>query len=222
MSGRFHPDALIFDAEGVVVDTEVLWDKSQEILLARRGLPYDRDYLKPRMAGGTVLKGAKIMIDYFGLDDDPATLAKEREKIIQQLFETDIHFIPGFIEFLQFVKSKGLKHCIATSMQKTLMIKVNKKLHLDELFENRIYHIEDVNNVAKPHPDIFLYAAERLQTAPERCMVIEDSPNGIKAARSAGMHAVGLATTFKKEFLEAADFIALDFHGLTAYLDGLI
>ncbi len=222
MSGRFRPEALIFDAEGVVVDTEILWDKSQEILLARRGLPYDRDYLKPRMAGGTVLKGAKIMIGYYGLDEKPEELAAEREGIIRKLFESDIRFIPGFREFLQFARSKGLKDCIATSMQKSLMVKVNKKLHLDELFENRIYHIEDVGNAAKPHPDIFLYAAERLKTAPGECMVIEDAPHGIEAARRAGMHAVGLATTFKSAILETADFVALDFKSLTAYLDSLI
>ena len=62
--GLKNIEAIIFDAEGVVVDTEALWDKSQEELLGRRGLLYDREYLKPKMAGQTLLEGAQLMVDY--------------------------------------------------------------------------------------------------------------------------------------------------------------
>lgn len=218
MNKIFKPDALIFDAEGVVVDTEILWDQSQEILLSRRDLPYDRNYLKPRMAGGTILQGAKIMIDHFNLNEDPHSLAAERQELIEQLFETNIRFIPGFEDFLQFVVSVNIKYCVATSMQKQLMLKVNSKLHLDELFDNRIYHIEDVGNVSKPNPDVFLFASNKLNIPPEKCLVIEDSPHGIEAAKRAGMQSVGLATTFKPAILNKANFVALDFMQLTSYL----
>lgn len=222
MPDSFYPETLIFDADGVVVDTEILWDKSQVVLLARRNLPYNRDYLKPRLAGGSILQGAKIMIEYFGLDESPLSMAAERQDLINQLFEEDVRFMTGFIDFLQFVKSKSLKYCVATSMQKQLMAHVNRKLHLDELFENHIYHIEDVNNMAKPNPDVFLLAAKELKTPPGKCMVIEDSPNGIEAAHRAGMHAAGLATTFNPPVLKQADFIALDFNRLTTYLARLL
>ena len=222
MAGPFRPDALIFDAEGVVVDTEILWDKSQEMLLSRRNLPYDRDELKPKMAGGTILQGARIMIDHFNLDEDPGKMAAERLELIHGLFETGVCFVKGFPDFFQYVQSTGIKYCIATSMQKALMVKVNRKLHLDDLFGNHIYHIEDVNNVAKPNPDIFLFAARKLKTPPSHCMVIEDSPHGVEAARRAGMHVAGLATTFSSSILQKADYVALDFDGLTAYLSGIL
>ncbi|MCK5703011.1 MAG: hypothetical protein KAI29_17735, partial [Cyclobacteriaceae bacterium] len=73
-----HIKAIIFDAEGVVVDTESLWDKSQDVLLGRRGLQYDRDYLKPKMAGQTLLEGAQLMVDYHGLDESAGDVAHER------------------------------------------------------------------------------------------------------------------------------------------------
>ena len=89
-------EAIIFDAEGVVVDTEILWDRSQDVLLGRRGLEYDREYLKPRMAGQTLMEGAQLMVEYYNLDEKPITIKEEREELIHELFERDIHFIDGF------------------------------------------------------------------------------------------------------------------------------
>lgn len=222
MNKTFKPDALIFDADGVIVDSEILWDQSQEILLSRRKLIYDRDYLKPKLAGVTMLQGAEILVDYYKIDEDPQSLAAERQKLIEQLFKTDIHFITGFSEFLQYIDKIDIKYCIATSMQKRLMVSVNNKLHLDELFDNKIYHTEDVGNISKPNPDVFLFAANKLNIMPEKCLVIEDSPHGIEAAKRADMHVAGLATTFEPAILNQADFVALDFKHLTSYLADLL
>ncbi len=222
MNKTFIPHAIIFDADGVVVDSEILWDQCQEILLLRRNLTYDRNYLKPKLAGATMLQSARFMIDYFGMDEDPQSLAAERQDLIGQLFKTNIRFIPGFKEILQFINTIDVNYCIATSMQKNLMTIVNSKLHLDELFENRIYHTEDVGNISKPNPDVFLFAANKLNMMPEKCLVIEDSPHGIEAAKRAGMHSVGLATTFEPAILNQADFVALDFKHLISYLASLL
>ena len=95
---------IIFDAEGVVVDTEILWDKSQDILLEKRGLEYDRDYLKPRMAGQTLLEGARLMVEYYKLDEDPSIIAQERNVLIHDLFENNRHllFVYDFMHMWTF------------------------------------------------------------------------------------------------------------------------
>ena len=211
-------EAIIFDAEGVVVDTEILWDRSQDILLGRRGLNYDREYLKPRMAGQTLLEGAQLMVDYYNLDEQPSTIAQERKELIHELFERDIHFIAGFPGFIHNLNGTPLRKGIATAMSKTLMQKVEKKLFLKQFFGKHIYYISDVGNRSKPEPDVFLFAADKLGVKPVNCIVIEDAPHGIEAANRACMTSVGLVTTFTSDHLKNADFIASDFAQLLLFL----
>lgn len=213
-----HIKAIIFDAEGVVVDTEILWDKSQDVLLGRRGLEYDRDYLKPRMAGQTLLQGAQLMVDYYELNENPSSIAQERSELIHELFEKEIHYIHGFQTFFGGLNGAGLKTSIATAMNKTLMVKVEKRLRLQQFFGEHVYYIEDVGNRSKPEPDVFLYAARKLGVAPSDCIVIEDAPHGVEAANRAGMFSIGLVTTFTRDHLQNADFIADDFEKLLLFL----
>ena len=213
-----HIEALIFDAEGVVVHTEMLWDKSQEILLQRRNLEYDRDYLKPRMAGRTLLEGAQLMVDYYGLNEDPAAIAGERDTLIRELFDGEIPFIDGFETFGALLMDTPLQLAVATAMDKVLMEKVERRLSLRTYFGDHIYFIADVGNRSKPAPDVFLHAAAKVQVAPQRCIVIEDAPYGIEAAKRAGMYAIGLATTFGKAQLSEADFVAENFSQVREHL----
>lgn len=213
-----HIEAIIFDAEGVVVDTEILWDKSQEILLGRRGLEYDRDYLKPRMAGQTLLQGAQLMVEYHQLNEQPEAIAQERNELIQDLFDKEIPFIHGFQSFISKLNGTHMKKGIATAMDKKLMVKVEKKLMLKQFFGDHVYFIADVGNKSKPEPDVFLHAAKKLEVKPENCIVIEDAPHGIEAANRAGMFSIGLVTTFTHDHLKYADFIAEDFESLFLFL----
>lgn len=157
-----HIKAIIFDAEGVVVDTEVLWDKSQEVLLGRRELEYDREYLKPKMAGQTLLEGAQLMVDHYRLDEDPNHIAQERKALINGLFENEINYIDGFLPFMDALKKTDLPISIATAMDKNLMKKVEAKLKLSHIYGEHIYFIEDVGNKSKPAPDVFLLAAKKM------------------------------------------------------------
>lgn len=213
-----HIEAIIFDAEGVVVHTEMLWDKSQEVLLARRGLQYDREYLKPRMAGQTLLEGAQLMIEYYGLDERAGDIARERDELIRALFDEEIPFVDGYASFAKMLSSSPVRTAIATAMDKALMAKVERQLHLKEFFGDHIYFIADVDNKSKPAPDVFLHAAEKLGVKPENCIVIEDAPYGIEAARRAGMYAIGLTTTFSADHLLNADFVANDFMQIRDHL----
>ena len=199
--------AIVFDAEGVVVDTETLWDKSQEILMARRDLKYDRSLLKPLMAGRSIHEGIGIMKQYFQFKESDDILAEERKQLISNLFETEVEYIPGFNEFFNEVRQKRLNYCIATSMDPSLMNKVDRKLAIRALFDGHVYHVTDAGNRSKPDPAVFLLAADRLDIDPAQCLVIEDSPHGITAAKKAGMQCWALTTTFEAALLEHADRI---------------
>lgn len=199
-------DTLIFDAEGIVVDTETIWDKGQAEFLQRRGFHYDRERTKPLLTGRSLAEGVEIMKRMYGFEGDTAVLARERADIVRDLLAHETKFIEGFPEFFQFVCGH-YKTCIATSMEPELLKGVDRRLGVSELFEGRIYTLADVDFRSKPNPDIFLYAAARLGSDPKSCLVIEDAPHGITAAKRAGMKCLAITTTYRREKLLEADLV---------------
>ena len=199
-------DTIIFDAEGIVIDTETIWDKGQAIFLQRRGFVYDRERIKPLLTGRTLAEGVEVMRQAYRFDGDTEVLARERADIVRELFIHETAFIEGFQSFYESVRSR-YKTCVATAMDQDLLKLVDQNLNLSALFENRIYTLDKVGYRSKPNPDIFLYAAQQLGSAPEHCVVIEDAPHGIDAAKSAGMCCIAISTTYDPGKLQKADFV---------------
>ncbi|HKJ87934.1 MAG TPA: HAD family phosphatase [Gammaproteobacteria bacterium] len=202
--------ALIFDAEGVVLDTEPLWDRAQAELLRKRGRGYDRDRIKPLLAGRAPEEGMAVLKGELGLSDDPAALAEERDALVRRAFSEEARFIPGFPDFFARVRA-DYPAALATAMDAGLLARVDRRLGLSALFTGHLYTAADAGGRGKPHPDLFFHAARRLGVAPERCLVLEDAPHGIEAARRAGMRCIGLATTFPPARLRAADHVVVDY-----------
>jgi beta-phosphoglucomutase len=199
-------DTIIFDGEGIVIDTEAIWDKGQEIFLRRRGFVYDRERIKPLLTGRTLAEGVEVMKQEYQFEGDTETLARERADIVRDLFAHEACFIEGFLEFYETIHTK-YKTCIATAMDQDLLLLVNQRLNLSALFENRIYTLANVGYRSKPNPDIFLYAAQQLHSSPKNCIVIEDAPHGIDAAKSAGMGCIAISTTYTPDKLQKADIV---------------
>ncbi len=202
-------DTIIFDAEGVVVDTEPVWDDGQREFLGRRGIEYDRRTIKPLLTGRSLRDGTVALKQAFDLDGDVDSLATERMEIVRDAFR-DVGFVPGFLEFFERLEGR-YKRCIATSMSSDLLAIVDEHLHLLELFDGCVFTLADVENRSKPDPSLFLYAAGRLGSAPADCVVIEDSPVGLESARRAGMTSIGLTTTYEATLLEEADVVVGSF-----------
>jgi HAD superfamily hydrolase (TIGR01549 family) len=206
-------EAILFDAEGVVVDSEAIWDKGQILFLEKRGIKYDREMVKPLLTGQSMIDGVKVMKalpGYENLIGNDEELAQERMDIVQELFKIQIEFIPGFKEFHNQIKNK-YKNCIATAMNRQLLKDVNGKLNLESLFGGNVFSIEDVGGKSKPDPAIFLYSAKKLGINPKNCLVIEDAPHGISAAKNARMYCVGINTTYPMDKLKKADQLVSSF-----------
>lgn len=203
-------DTIIFDAEGVVIDTETIWDKGQEEFLRRRGFVYDRERIKPLLTGRTLAEGVKVMQEAYGFGGDLDEQARERADIVRELFATEVGFIDGFDAFFGKVRD-SYKTCIATAMDQDLLTLVDRHLGLSKLFAGHIYTLADVGFRSKPNPDVFLYAAKQLGSEPATCVVIEDAPHGIEAARRAGMRSIGISTTYEPDKLLAADVVVHGF-----------
>jgi HAD superfamily hydrolase (TIGR01549 family) len=202
--------AIIFDADGVVIDSEKLWDFAQEEFSRRHGIVYDREKIKPRLAGTSQTEAIEILKAEYGLYEDTESLTDERMELVKRQFENGVDFMAGFHEFFRRVQP-FYKTCIATSMPETLLTVVEDRLGLSQLFGGRVYSLKAVGYRSKPNPDIFLHAARQMGVKPARCLVIEDAPNGVEAARRAGMKCTALATTFNRHVLSHADLVVDSF-----------
>lgn len=200
-------DTVIFDCEGPVVDDEHIWDKHQETFLAKRGHKYVREEIKHVIGGKSLLEIAKTLSQIYGLEGNPKEMESEIIENMKRLLAEEVKFTEGFEDFYKEKIFCRYKTGIGTSMYPQLMSVVDRKLNLSYMFSGNIFTIAEVNYVGKPAPDIFLYAARKLDSVPSKCLVIEDAPNGITAAKRAGMKCAAIATTYDKSKLGDADLI---------------
>lgn len=199
-------EAVIFDGEGVVFDSEAIWDKGQREFLGRRGILYDRDRLKPLLTGRSLVEGVRVMQGLLGFAGDPEVLARERLEIVRSFFGAEINFLEGFLTFHAQVRA-FCQTCMATSLAPELLAVTDRSLGLSHLFAGKVFSLTDVGSRGKPEPDLFLFAARQLGSPAEHCLVIEDAPLGVEAAKRARMRCVALTSTYNRALLTAADLI---------------
>jgi len=201
---------IIFDADGVVIDSERMWDSAQAAFARRHGIPYERQKVKALLAGRSQAEAVEILKTEYGLAGDTSSLANERMELVKRELEKGVEFVLGFREFLERIRI-DYQTCVATSMPEELLAIVDGRLGLAKLFPGRIFSLIAVGYRSKPNPDIFLHAARQMNAKPADCLVIEDAPNGIEAARRAGMKCVALTTTFDRQTLSRADHVVDSF-----------
>lgn len=194
--------AVIFDWDGVVVDSSRHHERSWEIIAGRHGLPLPPDHFKRGFG-----KKNNIIIPDLGWAHEPDAvnaLAREKEEIYRSLVrEQGIEPLPGIRELLASLNAEGIPCAIGSSTERA-----NLDALLDLMDVRRFYSAivsgEEVEH-GKPDPSIFLLAAQRLGVAPSECVVIEDAHVGIEAAHRAGMRVAAVATTHPVEELGTAD-----------------
>jgi len=208
--------AFIFDMDGTIVDNMAFHSKSWMTFFKRRGKDIDAEEFFLRTAGR---QGKEIMRAYLG-DDLPDAenleLNLEKESVYRELYEPHRKTVAGFDDLIAQAKLRGVALAVATAAPNA-----NIEFTLDGLDLRR--HFDAVVGAAdvargKPNPDVFLLAAERCGAAPENCIVFEDAPLGVEAARRAGMRAVVLTTTLPAAAFAEFDnviHIASDFSELT-------
>lgn len=211
-------EALIFDIEGVVLNTEVLWDKAQVTLLKRRGRVYHRSLIKPLLTGLDAHQSMVIIRRHYNLRDPIDELIDERRQLFRDSGHGEVTFLQGFQEaFSHFLLR--FPTALASSMDPILLNESTVALGLDRFAPGGIHSVANGCR-PKPHPDLFLSAAESLSVRPRQCLVIEDSPSGIAAAREAGMLTVGLGTTHHSAELKEGHFVTPNWQSMLRHLEG--
>jgi beta-phosphoglucomutase family hydrolase len=210
------PRAFIFDMDGTIVDNMSFHTASWIAFFQRRGKELDADEFFRNTAGR---QGQEIIRAHMGehLDDAEVLLLNhEKEAVYRELYEPHRKTVDGFDDLVEQAKLRGVALAVATAAPNANITFTLDGLDLRRHFE----HVVGAADVArgKPHPDVFLLAAERCGVAPEHCIVFEDAPLGVEAARRAGMKCVVLTTTLPADAFAEFDnviHIASDFSQLT-------
>ena len=208
----------IFDWDGVVIDSAVQHERSWELLAEEEKKPLPPDHFKQ----GFGKVNAVIIPGLLQWTDDPAEVLRlglRKEQLYRDLLrENPITELPGVRNLLTALRDEGIPAVVGSSTPRRNLEVSIELLGLEGFFHDLVSS-DDVTN-GKPDPEVFLKAAERINCAPGRCIVFEDSLHGIEAGLAGGMKVVGVATTHKAEKLAAADKIV---HRLTEItIDGLL
>jgi pseudouridine-5'-monophosphatase len=181
----------IFDLDGVLLDTEPLYTDATARVAARFGKTYDWSIKRDCIGRGT-LEAARIIVDALALPLSPEALVHERDLVLVDLVAR-APAIAGAEAFTRALAERGVPLAIATSTEAPLFA-IKAARHRDWLGIFGAAVCGDDPRVArsKPAPDIFLAAAQDLGAPPESCLVFEDSPFGVEAARAAGMQVIAL------------------------------
>jgi len=198
--------AVVFDLDGLIANTEDLYEQAGETVLNRRGKTYDAP-LKEKMMGRPVVDAIKIMIDCHSLADGVDELICECGEVLQELMAHSLAPMPGVVELLDDLQAADVPVAVATSATPEYADNVLARLNLTQRFRF-ILTASDIRR-GKPDPDVYLLAAKLLGIAPAEMMVLEDSANGCRAAVAAGAFTVAVPNrhTCKHDFM-GARFVA--------------
>jgi len=195
--------AVIFDLDGTTVDSRSAWTESFKQAARKFGFDYSED-LDRLTRGVGVIKSAANLTVHFGVPEKKKEFLILAEENYKNLFFQKVTLMPGALELLSRIAPQFKLALASSSPRFVLTANFAKFPKLKEYFKVSVAGDEVART--KPSPDIFLLAARRLKVDPENCLVIEDSPTGVQAAKAAGMKCIGLLDPGpKKQAIEAAD-----------------
>jgi len=206
---KSKPEAVIFDFDGVVVNSEPYYEKAIEEAFAEHGINITDDDWQD-FKGLSDAEFWEVFLDKYDFNGNLDELRRENSRLLRKNMK-EITYIPGFKDFYDYV-DENFATGLVTSASSRHLNWLFENTAIEDLFKYKVTAC-DIDNT-KPHPAPYLKMAKMLGIAPGQAVVVEDSINGIKSAQAAGMQTIGLLTSFNSDDLEIADFIAADYHDL--------
>jgi HAD superfamily hydrolase (TIGR01509 family) len=207
------PDAVIFDLDGLLLESEQVWNASKHRLTEERGGVWKPE-AEHAMLGMSSPEWSRYMQDELELPLEPAEISAEVVRLVAQSYERDLPLLPGADEAVRRV-AKRWSLGLATSSNREIIDTVLGRTGWSDLFAVTVSS-EEVER-GKPAPDVYLEAARRLDAAPERCVAVEDSSAGIRSAVAAGMGVVAIPNSAyppEPEVVSSANLVLDSLHDL--------
>lgn len=216
--------AVLFDMDGVIVDTEPLHRKAYFKMFDDLGISVDEE-LYTSFTGSSTKRVCETLINTFSLNETHEELAARKRYYFKHYFDNDPNFdlLPGVFELIQHYHQNAITLILASSAHINTINWVFEKFNLNPYFKAKISGAD--LKESKPHPEIFIRAAKLAETSKNECLVIEDSTNGIAAAHAAGIfcaaykspHSAG--QNYEKAHIIVKDFEQLQLDKLTKYFE---
>ena len=201
---RDKPKAVIWDMDGVIVDTAIFHMKSWQGVFQRRGVNFSEEDFKRHFGQRNDI----IIRDALGPDvpqSEMEAISREKEEDFRNMIRKDIKALPGAIKLIELLVKDKYKLAVVSSAPRKNMQLFLTGLNIDSYF-SAVVCDEDVTE-GKPSPQGFLLAAQKLEVEPKNCIVIEDAIAGVAAAKRAGMHCLAVTNTHPRTSLMEADLI---------------
>ena len=184
-----RPDGVVFDCDGLLVDTEPCWERAERRMFARRGLPMTPAQ-RASFIGKSGWEVSAMMAPLFGEDGRTDELADEMMASVLELIRAEATVMPGARDVVALVATAGIPIIVASNSPRDIVDAALVAGGLDDLIDE-IVAIEEVAR-PKPAPDVYLEACRRLDADPARCVAFEDSGPGLASAAAAGLFVVAV------------------------------
>ncbi|GAB4308088.1 MAG: HAD family hydrolase [Myxococcota bacterium] len=184
-----NPLGVIFDMDGLMLESEGIWNEVDMEVTARLGVRFDPS-LKHLFMGCERVESARRFCEAYGVAESPERVADMRSELAARLYKESVALMPGVTELVGALVERGKRLAVATSAERGILDIAVSRFDVFGRFE-AIVCADEVKR-GKPAPDLFIEAARRLRLKSDTCLVLEDSPNGVTAALSAGMKVVGV------------------------------
>jgi HAD superfamily hydrolase (TIGR01509 family) len=207
---------VIFDNDGVLVDSEPLAERAMSGTLRAAGYPMTPEECGDAFRGTTLTVTRRIVEERSGWSL-PADFEDQYTAALFELMQADLHAVPGVEAVLDHLDAAKIAYCVASSGRRERVKYALSTVGLFSRFKGHWWGAEDVVH-GKPAPDLFLLAAQEMATAPGDCLVIEDAEFGVQAAKAAGMGVFGFAARTPAEKLAGADYVFKDMAELTGLI----
>ena len=202
--------AILFDMDGVVVDSEKLYSQSEEKLLAQYGVKFDDSdwhYIK----GCTEKQFYDLVYSKFNPDIPREDLMFQGREFIKNIFTNKLEYMNGFNTIYPAIKER-YKLALVTSTSPDLVNHIDGILSIYKKFDIILTSLDTKKH--KPNPDPYIMAMRRLGFEANECIVVEDSIQGVKAGKAAGCSVIALEGSIERKFLKDADYIISSLHDI--------
>ncbi len=207
--------AILFDFDGVVVQSEDVYDRATKKLGDLYGVEIPAPFYEANRGISEALFYSRFKTE-FSLDIDSAILKEEGKKLLWAEFASSVHYTPGFQQFYTKIRRHVSHVGLVTATPRPLIDEIFKNSNISVNFDF-IVTSSDVENT-KPAPDSYLIACDKSGVDPAQALVIEDSPTGLRAATAAGCQTIAITTSCPKDSLKEANFIVDSFGELEELL----